>query len=108
MKITLVLVGKTKEAFVSEALKEYKKRINKYVHFDIEEVSVDKNSKKFAEKEIRSREGKRILKLLSSDSLASLIDCFSISVRGGCGVTSVVIGLSGSTFSSAMMLAAYV
>ncbi len=74
MKIKVLVVGKNKEAYIAEALREYHKRINKYTRFDIEEISSIKASKKYSEKEIREKEGQKILKALPGDSIVVLLD----------------------------------
>lgn len=74
MKIKVLVVGKNKEEYIADALREYHKRINKYIRFDIEEISSIKASKKYSEKEIREKEGQKILKALPGDSIVVLLD----------------------------------
>jgi len=74
MKIKVLVVGKNKEEYIAEALREYHKRINKYTRFDIEEISSIKASKKYSEKEIKEKEGQKILKALPGDSIVVLLD----------------------------------
>ncbi|MFP4620633.1 MAG: 23S rRNA (pseudouridine(1915)-N(3))-methyltransferase RlmH [Bacteroidales bacterium] len=74
MKITLLMVGKNKKKFINEALREYDKRIKKYLPFYIEEINAIKGSGKYSEKEIREKEGENILKALPSDASVVLLD----------------------------------
>ncbi|MGM0530190.1 MAG: 23S rRNA (pseudouridine(1915)-N(3))-methyltransferase RlmH [Bacteroidota bacterium] len=74
MKIRVLVVGKNKEQYITEALSEYDKRINKYVPFNIEEISGIKGSRKYSEKEIREKEGQNILKVLPGEAIIILLD----------------------------------
>jgi 23S rRNA (pseudouridine1915-N3)-methyltransferase len=74
MKIIVLVVGKNKEAYINEALAEYEKRINKYLPFQIQEISGIKGSKKFSEKEIKEKEGSTILKKLPTEAFVVLLD----------------------------------
>ena len=74
MKITLLAVGKNKEAYVREALREYEKRINKYAPFTIEAISGVKNSKKYSEQEIKKKEGQHILNNIPLHSKVVVLD----------------------------------
>ncbi len=64
MKITLVTVGKIKERFFADAIKEYEKRLSRYCRLEIVQVSDEKTPEKASEakaRQIREREGERIL-----------------------------------------------
>ncbi len=64
MKITLVTVGKIKEKFYEQAIKEYAKRLSKYCQLNIIEVSDEKAPEKLSDKEaeqVKDKEGERIL-----------------------------------------------
>lgn len=67
MKITIISVGKIKEAFFRDAVSEYAKRLSSYCKFEIAEVADEKNpecaSEKY-ERQIKEKEGGRILKHL--------------------------------------------
>lgn len=65
MKITIITVGKIKEKYLSDAIKEYSKRLSKYVSLDIIEVQdekTDENRSGLEEKLVKAKEGDRILK----------------------------------------------
>ena len=71
MKITIVCVGKIKEAFYREALSEYAKRLSRYVTLEIAEVTDEKtldNASPAEERQVLATEGERILKHLSDDA----------------------------------------
>lgn len=64
MKITVVTVGKIKEKFYEQAIKEYAKRLSKYCQLNIIEVSDEKAPEKLSDKEaeqVKDKEGERIL-----------------------------------------------
>lgn len=65
IKITLITVGKIKEKFYVEALKEYSKRLSRYCKLEIIEVADEMTpdgASAAVEDQIRQREGERILK----------------------------------------------
>jgi len=74
MKVTILVIGKNKKEYISGALEEYDKRINKYIPFGIQEISGIKGSGKYSEKEVREKEGQKILKALPSDASIVLLD----------------------------------
>ena len=67
MKITLLTVGKIKEKFYTEAIKEYSKRLSRYCKLEIIEVADEKTAENASEHEenlIRSKEGERLKKYI--------------------------------------------
>lgn len=71
MKITLLTVGKIKEAFFREAVSEYGKRLSRYCRLQIEETADEKTPEKISETEreqILQKEGERILRLLPENA----------------------------------------
>lgn len=71
MKITCVTVGKIKEKYLTEAIREYEKRLSRYCKLEIVEL-VDEKTPEGAspaeEDAIREREGGRILKAIRDDA----------------------------------------
>ena len=64
MKITLVTVGKIKERYFEDAIREYAKRLSRYCRLDIIQVADEKtpdNAGEALETQIREKEGERIL-----------------------------------------------
>lgn len=71
MKITVITVGKLKEAYLREAIAEYTKRLGKYCKLEIVEVADEKtpdNASATMENAIRSKEAERILKYVKEDA----------------------------------------
>ena len=67
MRITILAVGKIKEKYFTDAVKEYSKRLSRYCTLNIEEVSDEPTPEKAGEmlqKQILRDEGSRLLKVL--------------------------------------------
>ena len=67
MKITVVCIGKLKEKYWEDAVKEYSKRIGKYTKLEIIELPDEKapeNSSPAQDIQIKNKEGQRILKVV--------------------------------------------
>lgn len=119
MKITLVTVGKIKEKFYEEAIKEYVKRLSRYCRLEIIQVADEKtpdHASETVEKQIKDREGGRILasikdgayvialaiegKMLDSEELAGKINSLGITgtgqivfvIGGSLGLAAAVLG----------------
>ena len=70
MKITIVCVGKIKEKFYQDAIKEYAKRLSRYISLSILEVKDEKTKEQASpaeEKQVKDIEGERILKNIRED-----------------------------------------
>ena len=71
MKITILSVGKIKEKYLQEAMKEYEKRLSRYCKLEIIEVADEKTPEQASKKEelqIREKEGERLLKHIREDA----------------------------------------
>lgn len=71
MKVTILTVGKIKERFYTEAVAEYTKRLSRYCKINIIEVADEKTpdgAKEALEKQIREKEGERLLHYLDNES----------------------------------------
>ena len=71
MKITCVVVGKIKEKYFTDAIKEYSKCLSRYCKLEIVELADEKTPDGASEAEevaIREKEGERILKALKDDA----------------------------------------
>ncbi len=98
MNISIVCVGKIKEKYFMEGIKEYQKRLQRYCKLDIIEVPDEKAPENLSEAEmeiVKEKEGQRILakikdgtyvfvldiggKQLSSESYAQNVDRLGIS-----------------------------
>ena len=65
MKITLAVVGKIKEKYWTMAIDEYSKRLSRYASLNICQIADEPtpdNASSLQEKQIRDREGERLLK----------------------------------------------
>ena len=112
LKITILCVGKIKEAFFRDAISEYAKRLSRYVKLEIIEVADEKTPDRASQAEeaqIKDKEGKRLLthmqddahivalaiegKALSSTELAERID--RLGVQGKSHIIFVIGGSLG-------------
>lgn len=121
MKITVIGVGKVKERFFEEAIKEYQKRLGRYCRLEIIQVGDEKTPDGAGlalEDQIRDREGQRILshikdgayvialaiegRMLDSEELAKKIE--NLGVKDTSHVIFVIggsLGLSGQVMDRA-------
>lgn len=77
MKITIISVGKIKEKFFTEAIKEYSKRLSKYCKLIEEIVPDEKADENFSPAEIeqvKQKEGQRILNKIPKNSYIIVLD----------------------------------
>ncbi|WP_352399506.1 23S rRNA (pseudouridine(1915)-N(3))-methyltransferase RlmH [Anaerotignum sp.] len=73
MRITVVCVGKLKEAYWRGAIDEYSKRLSRYIKLEIVELPDEKAPDTMSpaqEGEVRQKEGFRILKAIKEDAFA--------------------------------------
>lgn len=110
MKMTLLAVGKLKETFFQEAVKEYEKRLGRYCKLEIIQVADEKTpdgAGEALENQIKDREGERLLaqikegayvaalaiegEMLGSEELAE-----KIGRLGVMGVSQIVFVIGGS------------
>lgn len=71
MKITVICVGKIKEKFYTEAIKEYSKRLSRYCNLNIVEVADEKTPAVLSDlmlNQIKDKEGERIARYISDDA----------------------------------------
>ena len=71
MRISILCVGKIKEAFYRDAIAEYSKRLSRYVTLDVIEVQDEKTDDGASEAEDRKVieiEGERLIKAISPDA----------------------------------------
>jgi len=112
MNITVISVGKIKEKFIVDGIKEYSKRLSKYCKLKIIEVDDEKAPENLSEAEmkiIKNKEGEKILnkinsntyiialaiegKNLSSEQLSSKID--DLALNGQSDITFIIGGSLG-------------
>lgn len=71
MRVTIVCVGKLKEAYWRGAIQEYSKRLSRYLKLEIVELPDEKAPETMSpaqEDEVRQKEGLRILKAIKEDA----------------------------------------
>lgn len=71
MNIRIVAVGKIKEKYIQEGIKEFTKRLSRYCTLDIIEIDDEKAPENLSEKEmeiVKTKEGERILSKIPQNS----------------------------------------
>lgn len=71
MRVTILTVGKIKESYLRDAIKEYAKRLGKYCKLEILEVTDEKTPDSLnttAAELVRKKEGERLLKSFPKDA----------------------------------------
>ena len=110
MKITCITVGKIKEKYLTEAIREYGKRLSRYCRLEIVELADEKTpdgAGAAEEAAIRDREGERILKAIKEDAYVialaiegKMLDSVELSRKiealGTGGVSHIVFVIGGS------------
>ena len=74
MKIKLIVVGKTNKLYLIEGEKEYEKRLIHYCKFEEIVIPDIKNVKNMSQNDLKSKEGKLILKQISSTDEVIILD----------------------------------
>lgn len=77
MKITIIAVGKIKEKYIKQGIKEFKKRLSNYTKLNIIEIPDEKAPENLSEKEmeiVKDTEGENILKKLDNYSYVIALD----------------------------------
>lgn len=74
MKITLLTVGKTEDAYLKEGIEKYVKRLKHYIKLEIADLPELKNTKSLSEDQQKSKEAELILKKLTPLDHVVLLD----------------------------------
>jgi len=74
MKICLLVIGKTDEAYLQKGIELFLKRIPHYISFEMKAISDIKNSKNLSEEQQKEKEGELILQQLSTSDELFLLD----------------------------------
>jgi len=77
LKITIIAVGKIKEKYIKQGIKEFKKRLSNYTKLNIIEIPDEKAPENLSEKEmeiVKDTEGENILKKLDNYSYVIALD----------------------------------
>ena len=118
MKITCITVGKIKEKYLTEAIREYEKRLSRYCRLEIVELADEKTpdgAGAAEEAAIRDREGERILKAIKEDAYVialaiegKMLDSVELSQKisklGIDGISHIVFVIGGSLGLSSRVL----
>lgn len=82
MNIKIIAVGKIKEKYIREGIKEYSKRLSKYCNLEIIEVADEKAPEKLSKKDMEIIKNKEGAKLLSKIPQNSFIISLEIEGKG--------------------------
>src|ERR1700748_1953385 len=74
MKITLLIVGKTEDAYLKDGIDKYVKRLKHYTKLTIIEIEELKNTKALTQEQQKTKEAELILKKLSPLDHVILLD----------------------------------
>lgn len=77
MHIQILCIGKLKEAYWSDAIKEYSKRLSRYCRLTINELKEEKlteNASEAQEINVKQAEGKNLLKQLKKETYVIALD----------------------------------
>lgn len=74
MRITLLESGKTKDPFIREGVELFRRRLVRYVPFQIETIPDLKNTRNMTMREVQEKEGQLILKRVKPGDHVILLD----------------------------------
>lgn len=74
MKITLLTIGKTEDAYLKEGIEKYLKRLKHYIRFEITELPELKNTKALSKAQQKAKEAELLFKNLASTDHVILLD----------------------------------
>ncbi len=83
MKIKIVAIGKLKEKYLKDAVKEYSKRLSRFIQLEIVEISDEKAPEKISLQEkqiVLQKEADKILQKIPSNSILILMDVQGIAM----------------------------
>ncbi len=74
MKITLLTVGKTEDAYIREGIEKYVKRLKHYIKLELADLPELKNTKSLSQDQQKAREAEMILKKVAATDYLILLD----------------------------------
>jgi 23S rRNA (pseudouridine1915-N3)-methyltransferase len=74
MKIKLIVVGKTEDAYLEEGIEKYMKRIGHYIAFELMYLPDVKSGSKMSSDKLKEEEGKQILSKIQPNDYVILMD----------------------------------
>lgn len=87
MNINIIAVGKIKEKYIQEGIKEFSKRLSRYCNLNIIEIEDEKAPENLSEKDmliVKAKEGEKILNKIPTSSfvIALVIDGKQVTSEG--------------------------
>ncbi len=74
LDVTILMVGKTREAFIQEGLAFYQKRLQPFLKLSLKSVRAEKEEGKLPPETIKAREGERLRQALPPKTYAVALD----------------------------------
>ena len=74
MKITLLSIGKTEDAYIKEGIDKYLKRLKHYTKLEMAELPELKNTKALTQDQQKSKEAEMLLKKINPTDFVILLD----------------------------------
>lgn len=74
MKVILVLIGKTDEAYLETGIRKYMDRLKHYIPFEMKVIADIKNTKNLSEEQQKNKEGELILQQIMAGDEVILLD----------------------------------
>ena len=74
LKFILIAIGKTDSPYADEGIKEYEKRLNKYMTFGIKLIPDIRNSRNMPETVQKEKEGEALLEETGANDILILMD----------------------------------
>jgi 23S rRNA (pseudouridine1915-N3)-methyltransferase len=74
MKITLLTVGKTEDAYLKDGIEKYLKRLKHYIKLEVNDLPELKNTKALSPEQQKSKEAEMLLKKITNTDYVVLLD----------------------------------
>ena len=74
MKITLLTVGKTEDAYLKDGIEKYLKRLKHYIKLEVNDLPELKNTKALSPEQQKSKEAEMLLKKTTNTDYVVLLD----------------------------------
>jgi 23S rRNA (pseudouridine1915-N3)-methyltransferase len=74
LQVTILMVGKTREAFIHEGLAFYQKRLQPFLKLSLKSVRAEKEEGKLPPETIKAREGERLRAAIPAKSYLAALD----------------------------------
>ena len=74
MKVIMLVIGKTTDAYLREGIAIYTKRLQHYISFEIKEIPDVRNAGSLSHAQLKAQEGQLILRQLGSNDDLLLLD----------------------------------